>query len=80
MDKQNQEITTRLRMYRMQLQEQIGPDDWAGATCPIVATLSDVCDALCLSKRQRMEVLGYHNVVLLDLPGGWVPVPAAKVV
>jgi len=86
MDKQNQEIVrlcneeivTRLQMYRVLLQEEMEPDDWTEATCPIVATLSDVCDHLCLSPGQRAQVLGFHNVVLLDLPGGWVPVPVAE--
>jgi len=76
----NEEIVDRLLTYRRILQEEMEPDDWAKATCPMIAMLSDVCDHLCLSPGQRARVLGVHDVVLLDLPGGWVPVLAAEVV
>ena len=82
MNRQNEEIVTRLQMYRMQLQEEMQPEDWTEATCPIIATLSDVCDALCLSEGERSQVLGWHNVVLLDLsyPITLVPASVAEVV
>jgi len=76
----NEEIVSCLRMYRMIVQEEMEPDDWTEATCPIVAVLSDICDHLCLSLAQRAQVLGVHNTVLLDLPGGWVPVSVAEAV
>ena len=76
----DEENVTSLRMLRIRLQIEMEPEDWTEMTAPVLATLSDVCDALGLSPAQRAQVLGVHNTVLLDLPGGWVPVPAAKVV
>jgi len=64
----DEENVTRLRMLRIQLQEEGELEDWTEMTAPVLAMLSDVCDALGLSKGARAQVLGYHNVVLLDCP------------
>jgi len=72
----NEEIVSCLQTYRMMLQDEMEPEDWTEATCPIIATLSDVCDHMCLSPAQRAQVLGVHNTVLLDLAIGLELTPA----
>ncbi len=50
-----------LQCFRERLEHGMVPEAWTGLEAPMVLLLSDVCDALGLSERERAAVLGQQG-------------------
>ena len=54
-------VVTRLRRFRQELQNDMEPEPWTALEAPMVLLLSDVCEALTLTRDERAAILGQEG-------------------
>jgi hypothetical protein len=59
-------VVARLRRFREELQKDMRPEPWTELEAPMVLLLSDVCEALALTKAERAAILGKEGEQALE--------------
>ena len=58
-------VVARLRRFREKLESDMAPEPWTALEAPMVLLLSDVCNALGLSEKEKAGVMGAEGLLAL---------------